>query len=427
MSRDEPSPQEQQSREIESNSKSDEDSTVHKDLQDNTVPRRQPPEIQDPDIFLKHLGDILERLHGKFYTQYDQMQRASQSDDSTPTPSGAPTPDLKELIPQMRQSVLKGTKILFTGVVPTNMPPERCAEWNTARAFGASIHDRLVPGLSSADPKKAMRATTHVVAAKEGTSKLREARKIPGIKIVNPRWLWSCAETWTLVDERLHPVQGEKPDSLTSRGLKRAQRRPRNSEPRKKQARLDDKEAIAARDQVEHDVETAPKQASTSTDNGDDIFYDPELQEDNLESAEDSAEKLTRHLSIETRLSVSEDELERMEAEVDAELVSSSSSSDEDNDKAELGGLVGEREEDSEPSYEQFTGEESTEKPSRLTRKRKHLDVEESSSSASPTSSPMIIASREQSEDERNSSEEEEESGDELAELLVGNDDDEWS
>ena len=90
------------------------------------------------------------------------------------------------------------------------MPPHKNREWNTARAFGAIIHDRLVPGLHSSDPNKAFRATTHVVAGRPGTSKLREAKRLPGVKVVNPRWLWSCAEQWRLIDEKLFPLKFEK-------------------------------------------------------------------------------------------------------------------------------------------------------------------------------------------------------------------------
>ncbi len=373
--------------------------------------KKRPPKIHDPDDFLKHLGDILERLHTRFYTSYDQMQRAAVSDDT-------PTPDLKELIPQMRQSVLKGTKILFTGVVPTNIPPERCAEWNTARAFGAIIHDRLVPGLNSSNPQKAMRATTHVIAAKEGTSKLKEARRIHGIKIVSPRWLWGCAEAWRLIDERTYPVQGEGPGTVANHNVPRLERREKTSEPRRKQAKLETEKDLSQEiATVPTQTETTPHEAPSPTDDSDDIFYDSEIQEE----PGVAAEKLRRHLSIETRLSVSEDELERMEAEVDAELGSSSSSSssdEENNNKDELGGLVEEKQEDTEPSYEQFTGAALEEGPPQANkRKRKHADTEESGSSNSPSSSPLVVESVE-SEEERSS--EEEESGDELAELLGG-------
>ncbi len=406
----------QQSDETEFATKSEEVTNVQ-EVRPNVASRKRPPKIVDPDNFLWHLGEILERLHSHFYSQYDKMQQLSQTDASTTLAAAdIPTPDLKELIPQMRQSVLKGTKILFTGVIPTNMPPERCPEWNTARAFGARIHDRFIPGLSSSDPKKVMRATTHVIAAKAGTSKLREARKLPGVKIVNPRWLWCCAERWKLVNEKRFPVQGEKSEAAVPANHE-TEKTQSQQKPRKKQVKLETKEDVTTQPEMQ------PEQAPISADNDDCIFYDVEPQP----KAGVAAEKLRRHLSIETRLSVSEDELDRMEAEVDAELEStSSSSSSEEDDKIDVGSLVEkEKEEDTEPSCDQLSGQVLNEELPRVSgRKRKHFDTEESSSSNSPSSSPLVVESVNPSEDERSSSEEEE-SGDDLAVLLGGSDDNE--
>jgi len=130
-------------------------------------------------------------------------------------------------------------------------------------------------------------------------------------------------------------------------------------------------------------------------------------------SREDFAE-YRRHLSTESRLSVSDEELDKMEAEVDAEL--SSSSSDNENGAEQLGSYMS-QEEDDDLSYEHFTGEVFIpEKQSGYSRKRKHLEVEESGSSNSPSSNNSLVnfdESVEQSEEES-----ENESGDELADLL---------
>jgi len=48
--------------------------------------------------------------------------------------------------------------------------------------------------------------TTHLVAIRKGTAKANAARKDANIKIVNPEWLWTCAERWEHVDERLFPL-----------------------------------------------------------------------------------------------------------------------------------------------------------------------------------------------------------------------------
>ena len=47
---------------------------------------------------------------------------------------------------------------------------------------------------------------THVIAARLGTAKVNEARKVDGIFIVTPDWLWSCAERWEKIDEAMFPL-----------------------------------------------------------------------------------------------------------------------------------------------------------------------------------------------------------------------------
>ena len=163
---------------------------------------RLPSDIQDPDNFLIHLAATLSKIHKIFYTEYDASSAGHQSLVAS---SHIHTPDLKEIIPRLRNSVLQDCCILFTGVIPTNVPPERCPEWNTARAFGATVHTTLM-----GNSDKMYKPTTHLIVGKVGTSKLHEARRMPGIKIVGCSWLWASAESWERADEALHPVKENK-------------------------------------------------------------------------------------------------------------------------------------------------------------------------------------------------------------------------
>lgn len=43
-----------------------------------------------------------------------------------------------------------------------------------------------------------------------GTSKVNQARKKGNIQIVTPDWLWSCAERWEHVEEKLFPLTSNK-------------------------------------------------------------------------------------------------------------------------------------------------------------------------------------------------------------------------
>ena len=163
---------------------------------------RLPSDIQDPDNFLVHLGATLSRIHKIFYAEYDASNARHQNVNAS---MHINTPDLKEIIPRLRNSVLQDCRILFTGVIPTNVPPERCPEWNTARAFGATIHTTLVGNCD-----KMYKPTTHLIVGKVGTSKLHEARRMPDIKIVDCSWLWASAESWQHADEALHLLKESK-------------------------------------------------------------------------------------------------------------------------------------------------------------------------------------------------------------------------
>ena len=359
---------------------------------------KETPRIHDSDNFLLHLTDILERVHKTFYSEYDHTNM--QSADPY-------MPDLKQIIPKLRQSVLKGTKILFTGVIPTNVPPEKVPEWNTARAFGASIHDRLVPGLTSSNLRKLMQATTHVVAGKPGTSKLREAKRIPGMKIVSPKWLWACAEQWRLVDERLFPPEFEHKDQ--------AGRKPQPKIPKVDRSEAADKNLT--------ETHVLPKKRGHVLDDvfADSVYSSESVKDTNSHDASAMREKLReihRHLSIESRLSVSDEELEKMNAEVDAEIDGSTSSEEETGMAVdELGSLIEAVDDDESLSYDSFAGmSESQTQQLHASRKRKHADVENSSSSNSPVSLDLLNESLGQSDEESDSGEED--SGDELAALL---------
>ena len=135
----------------------------------------------------------------KFYAEYDTNYAGYQS-ENTPQ-SYIHTPDLKEIICTLKSSVLQDCCICFTGVIPTNIPPERCPEWKAATTFGATIHAALVENCVD----QVCKPTTHLVVGKVGTSKLHKARTMPGIKIVDCRWLWASVESWQRADEALYP------------------------------------------------------------------------------------------------------------------------------------------------------------------------------------------------------------------------------
>ena len=164
--------------------------------------RKDVTEISDPDKFLLYLITTLTKIHTMFYDRYTKIQ--AEYELVSTREQKLVTPDLKEIIPRLRHSVLKGACLVFTGVIPTNRNPQDDPLWNTARAFGAVIHERIHIR-QEGDSRQSN--TTHVIATKPGTNKYREAIRVPGIRIVTPEWLWACAETWQWIDEKDFPVR----------------------------------------------------------------------------------------------------------------------------------------------------------------------------------------------------------------------------
>ena len=159
-------------------SKEKEKATIEDDLFD----------VEDTDDYLLYLEDTLKNIHTAYYKAYDQMKGSGK------------TPDLKEVIPDVKRLSLKGTSIVFSGVIPTNIPIKRSKPYLVARSLGAEVTDKIY------------RKTTHLVAARTGTAKVNEAKKrAKNVHLVTPDWLWCCAERWERIDERLYPLYKSAP------------------------------------------------------------------------------------------------------------------------------------------------------------------------------------------------------------------------
>lgn len=155
-------------------------------------------EWEDTDDYLIYLEDILQRIHGAFYEMHDELKNNNK----------APVPDLKKIVPYVRKKVLRGANILFSGVFPTNQAPENAFAYQLALSLGATVHLNFIAPSSNATSKN-VGATTHLVAAKLGTEKVRMVSKFKDVKLVNPNWLWTCGDRWEWVDERLYPLTEE--------------------------------------------------------------------------------------------------------------------------------------------------------------------------------------------------------------------------
>lgn len=106
----------------------------------------------DHDDHLIYLEEILVRVHTDYYSKYDKYVR-KETDE---------LPDIRKIVPELKQKVLSDVTILFSGLHPTNFPIEKTREHYHAIALGAKITKTLV--LNEDDPNK----PTHLIAARAG-------------------------------------------------------------------------------------------------------------------------------------------------------------------------------------------------------------------------------------------------------------------
>lgn len=171
--------------------------------------------LHDDDTELKYLEQSLREVHRSFFDEYDRRLTQAQGgrlaalrgeksskkiglrvDDKADLEL---VPDIKTIMPQMKMAVLEGVSIVFSGVLPlgTDIQRSDIALW--AMSFGAKVSDRV------------NRRTTHVVAGRPRTSKVRQAARRKHINIVTPHWLLNSISRWQWLDEEpyLIPVDPE--------------------------------------------------------------------------------------------------------------------------------------------------------------------------------------------------------------------------
>lgn len=147
-------------------------------------------EDTDDDDHLIHLEEILVRVHTDYYTKYDRYLKEELEE----------APDIRKIVPELKSKVLADVTVIFSGLHPTNFPVEKTREHYHATALGAKVLTQLV--LSPDSPDRA----THLIAARAGTEKVRQAQECKHLHVVNPDWLWSCLERWDKVEEQLFPL-----------------------------------------------------------------------------------------------------------------------------------------------------------------------------------------------------------------------------
>lgn len=123
-------------------------------MEDDEDEEEEEDEDVDHDDHLIYLEEVLERIHAEYYSRY-QAYLSKEAQDS---------PDIRRIVPELKGKTLEGTRIVFSGLYPTNYPMERTREFYHAKALGAKVGKGLL--LGPKDPG----GTTHLIAARAGRS-----------------------------------------------------------------------------------------------------------------------------------------------------------------------------------------------------------------------------------------------------------------
>jgi len=182
--------------------KEDEEADKTSDTETGDEPSASPPHqrhhlLLDDDHELPYLERHLTRLHEAYYGEFEKNGEAN----------GAPIPDVGQVLDALKADVLRGTKIVLSGLVPIGVDVKRSEIGLQVISFGAELRERITQDV------------THLVISgtRPRTQKVRQAARIPSIKIVNQDWLGECLTQWTRVDETpylvdIHPAdRGHQP------------------------------------------------------------------------------------------------------------------------------------------------------------------------------------------------------------------------
>ncbi|KAL3997783.1 FCP1-like phosphatase phosphatase domain protein [Acanthocheilonema viteae] len=131
----------------------------------------------EDDESLEYVAVVLTKIHRAFYELFDDAKVNR-------------FPDLKGIISYFRKQVLRDCSVVFSGIVPVGVDIKKTEAYRLCVQFGAVVTDNV------------SNSTTHVIAARWGTTKVHEAQKLPNISIVNPKWLFACVERWEKADEK---------------------------------------------------------------------------------------------------------------------------------------------------------------------------------------------------------------------------------
>ncbi|PYI10145.1 hypothetical protein BO78DRAFT_394237 [Aspergillus sclerotiicarbonarius CBS 121057] len=179
--------------------------------------------LEDNDRELFDLEVRLEQVHRNFFDEYDRRRsRALGGRVAALRGEKAPSkekdvdlklvPDVKDIMPHIKRRILGGVVLVFSGVLPLGTDTQNADISLWAKSFGVVIASKI------------NLRTTHLVAGRNRTAKVREATRYPKIKIVTTQWLLDCLIQWKRLAEEpyllpVHPDDRGEPISPGSKEL----------------------------------------------------------------------------------------------------------------------------------------------------------------------------------------------------------------
>lgn len=179
--------------------------------------------LEDNDRELFQLEERLEQVHKQFFEEYDLRRTrglggrvAALRGEKTPSKEKDVdlklVPDIKDIMPQIKRQILGGVVLVFSGVLPLGTDTQNADISLWAKSFGAAISQKINV------------RTTHLVAGRNRTAKVREATRYTNVKIVTTQWLLDCLTQWKWLKEEpyllpVHPDDRGEPISPGSKEM----------------------------------------------------------------------------------------------------------------------------------------------------------------------------------------------------------------
>ncbi|KAG9190047.1 RNA polymerase II subunit A C-terminal domain phosphatase [Alternaria panax] len=171
-------------------------------------PRARHSILNNDDRGLDVIEQNLNLVHRTFYDEYRKARGKAPADGRVAALKGEKSPkkrsmedvipDVAEIMPRIKNEVLDGTVVVFSGIIPLGVDvlTSDFALWISS--FGAEVTLNVT------------RHTTHVIANPDRkTTKVKRAARYPHIKIVNPEWMFQCCTRWEHVDETPYIIETE--------------------------------------------------------------------------------------------------------------------------------------------------------------------------------------------------------------------------